>query len=101
MRRINGQTNSVKLYRKRMSFSQKRVAVLLGHRDSSLLCLFESGRKFPTLGDALRLGIVLRVPVEFLFPKLYDGLRLEIRAKEDSLDFSTRSPLTHTRHVNP
>ena len=35
--------------------------------------------------NALRLGIILRVPVEFLFPALYDGLRNEIRAEEERL----------------
>ena len=66
-----------------MGFRQKQVAALLGHRDSSLLCTFELGQRLPTLGDALRLGIIMRVPIEFLYPALYDRLRDEIRRQEE------------------
>jgi len=46
---------------------------------------YERGEHAPSLANALRLGIILRVPVEFLFPALYDGLRNEIRAEEERL----------------
>jgi DNA-binding XRE family transcriptional regulator len=74
--------NTLVLYRRRMGFSQKTVASLLGHRDATLLCMYERGRMLPPLRAALALGIILRVPVEFLFPRLYDDLRLHIRQQE-------------------
>lgn len=98
MRRNHLEQNSLKLYRKRMGFRQKHVAALLGHHDSSLLCIFEIGRRFPTLADALRLGIILRVPIEFLYPELYDRLREEIRRKEELGGSSAASSLKRTRH---
>lgn len=75
--------NSLVIYRKRMGFSQKTVAQLLGHRDATLLCMYERGRILPPLASALGLGIILRVPVEFLFPKLYDKLKSDVRHQEE------------------
>jgi len=71
-------------YRRRIGFKQIQVARLLGHRDSSSLSLYESGRKLPRLTEAFKLSIILRVPVEFLFPITYEALRNEIRSKEES-----------------
>ena len=75
--------NSLFIYRRRMGFSQKHVARLLGFRDTSMLSRYEHGRSVPPLPVALSLGIVLRVPVEFLFPALYEQLRNAIRAEEE------------------
>ncbi len=68
-----------------MGFTPVHVAHLLGHQDASTLSDYERGKHSPCLANALRLGIILRVPVEFLFPALYDGLRNEIRAEEERL----------------
>src|SRR5690348_10726593 len=75
--------NALVLYRRRMGFSQKTVAELLGHKDATLLCMYERGRMLPPLLAALGLGIILRVPVEFLFPGLYDELKGQIRHAEE------------------
>jgi DNA-binding XRE family transcriptional regulator len=82
--------NSLVIYRRRMGFSQKTVARLLGHKDATLLCMYERGRILPPLAAALGLGIILRVPVEFLFPGLYDEMKSHIRAQEPQ--HSTRQP---------
>jgi len=76
--------NSLVLYRRRMRFSQRHVARLLGHKDATLLCAYERGRILPPLLTALRLGIILRVPLEFLFGGLHDYLRAHIRQQEES-----------------
>jgi len=75
--------NGLVVYRRRMGFSQKTVAQLLGHKDATLLCMYERGRILPPLAAALALGIILRVPVEFLFPGLYDDLKSRIRQQEE------------------
>jgi transcriptional regulator with XRE-family HTH domain len=77
--------NMLDHFRRRMCFSSAHVAHLLGHQDSSALSDYERGKRTPSLANALRLGIILRVPVEFLFPAFYDGLRNEIRAEEERL----------------
>lgn len=75
--------NRLVFYRRRMGFSQKRVAELLGHKDATLLCTWERSRILPPLAAALGLGVILRVPVEFLFPSLYDEIKARIRQQEE------------------
>ncbi len=46
---------------------------------------YEHGRALPPLTTALSLELIYRVPVAFLFPDLYEGLRTQIRAQEEAL----------------
>jgi len=46
----------------------------------------------------LRLEIIYRVPVAFLFPDLYEALRTEIRAEEARLPIQQELPLTYRNH---
>ena len=73
--------NQLNIYRRRMSFSSRQVAALLGHQGTSTLSNYERGERLPGLVNALRLAIILRVPIEFLFSTLYEALRKEIRAR--------------------
>src|ERR1022692_265457 len=77
--------NNLVLYRRRMGFTQKHVARLLGQRDTSMISHYEHGRSLPPLPVALSLEIILRVPVAFLFPGMYDELKLRIRNQEQEL----------------
>ena len=85
--------NRLDIYRRRMRFSQGHVARLLGHKDSSTWSNYERGQRLPSLVNALRLGIILRVPVEFLFYSLHDELRNSIRAKEERIAVPTQQVL--------
>jgi len=76
--------NDLAYYRLRWRLSQKRAAALLGYRDSTRLSRYENGHAIPPLEAALRLGILYRVPVDFLFPHLYNQLRQGIRAQEEA-----------------
>lgn len=76
-----------------MGFSQKQVARLLGHRDTSMISHYEHGRSLPPLPVALGLEIILRVPVAFLFPGIYEDLRLKIRKMEEELAGAGQGPL--------
>ena len=77
--------NSLILYRRRMGFTQKQIAGLLGQRDTSMISHYEHGRSLPPLPIALSLEIILRVPVAFLFPGIYDELKSRIRQQEEEL----------------
>jgi transcriptional regulator with XRE-family HTH domain len=77
--------NDLVLYRRRMGFSQKQVARLLGQRDTSMISHYEHGRALPPLAVALRLEIIYRTPVAFLFPAMYDHLKRTIRTQEEAL----------------
>jgi transcriptional regulator with XRE-family HTH domain len=74
-------------------FSTDRVAHLLGHGDTSTYREYERGERLPSLVNAFRLGIILRVPLEFLFPDLYDGLKRDIRAEEERIAAPVQQPL--------
>jgi transcriptional regulator with XRE-family HTH domain len=74
--------NELVVYRRRWGLSQKRVATLLGHQDTSMVSRYENGKSLPPLDTALRLEIIYRVPVAFLYYKLYASLRDHIRATE-------------------
>ncbi len=83
--------NNLILYRRRMGFKQKQVARLLGHRDTSMISHYEHGRALPPLAVALGLEIIYRVPVAFLFPRMYDELKKQIRAKEEYMAIGQQS----------
>ncbi len=89
----NENLNRLDVYRRRMKFSAGHVARLLGHKNSSPLSKYEQGQRMPSLENALRLGIILRVPVEFLFYSLNDQLRREIRAEEERQALPTQQAL--------
>ena len=85
--------NNLDIYRRRMRLSQKQVAHLLGYKDNSAWSKYERRERLPSLANALRLAIILRVPVEFLFHSLHDDLRDQIRAEEERLAAPTQQPL--------
>lgn len=72
-------------YRRRMGFSQRQVALILGYASPTHVSRYEHGAKLPSLITALKLEIVYRVPVAFLFPELYAHLKVELRAREERL----------------
>ena len=76
-----------------MGFTQKHVARLLGHRDTSMVSHYEHGRAMPPLPVALSLEIVFRVPVAFLFPAMYDELKRKIRQEEEFMADSGQQTL--------
>jgi transcriptional regulator with XRE-family HTH domain len=75
--------NDLWTYRKKMGLSQKRAAYFMGIDKTNALSLYERGNKLPGLINALKLEIVYRTPVAFLFADLYDRLRKEIRGREE------------------
>jgi transcriptional regulator with XRE-family HTH domain len=77
------QPNSLDIYRRKLRFSAHYVTRLLGYADVSQLSRYERGQRLPSLENALKLAIILRTPVEFLFPSLFLDLRETIRAEEE------------------
>ncbi len=75
--------NKLVFYRRRMRLSQKQVSTLLGQFDKSMVSHYEHGHFLPPLPVALALEIVLRTPVAFLFPEMYEALRNDIRKIEE------------------
>ncbi len=75
--------NNLVLYRERMGLTQRHVAGLLGETNTTLISKLEQGTRLPSLLVILKLAIIYRAPVDFLFAQLYEELRSEIREKED------------------
>lgn len=63
MASLKQKPNDLVLYRRRMGFSQKQVARLLGQSDTSMVSHYEHNRALPPLQIALGLEIIYRVPV--------------------------------------
>jgi transcriptional regulator with XRE-family HTH domain len=93
MNSLKQKPNNLVLYRRRMGFSQKQVARLLGHRDTSMVSHYEHNRALPPLAIAFGLEIIYRVPAAFLFPGMYDELKRKIRQDEESLAGAAQRPL--------
>ena len=77
--------NYLWIYRKRMNFSQKRVALLLGHKTTTHVSDYERGRRLPSLRTALKLEIILRIPIAFVYGEQYNTLKRNIREVESRL----------------
>ena len=83
--KINTIENHLWTYRKKMGLSQKRVAHFLGLNGTNDLSRWEHGVKLPNLVNLLKLEIIYRVPVAFLFGDIYELLKKEIRGREEKL----------------
>ena len=66
-----------------MNFSQEHVAKLAGYLTPSEISRFEHGERLPGLIMALKLEIIYRTPIAFLYQDLYLRLRDTIREKEE------------------
>jgi transcriptional regulator with XRE-family HTH domain len=77
--------NSLRLYRRKNGLSQKDIARLLGYKSSTTVSSYEQGAKSPQLVNLLKLEIINRVPVAYLYWDCYRTLRQEIRRKEELL----------------
>jgi transcriptional regulator with XRE-family HTH domain len=87
MEKTRSVKNSLWTARNKMGFSQKRVACALGLKRTSVLSRYEHGKRIPGLINALKLEIVYRTPVAFLFSDLYLELKGQIRKKEEQINF--------------
>ncbi len=66
----------------RQLFADER---LIGYASAEHVGHWEHGRKLPSLVTALKLEIVYRVPVAYLFLERYTKLKAELRTREDRL----------------
>jgi len=80
---LNKIKNDLWTYRKKIGFSQKKAAYFAGLKSSDL-SRYENGVKLPNLLNALKLEIVYRTPVAFLFGELYERLKEEVRKREEN-----------------
>lgn len=72
-------------YRKRVGYTQRQVAGIIGYHSATDISHYEHGRKVPSLLTALKLEIVYHTPVAFLFTDVYVPLRTRLREREEQL----------------
>ena len=84
MTRLGGKNlthNRLWLARRRRGLRQKQVAFLLHHHTVDQISRYEQGRRLPTLETALKLEIVLGVPLRVLFQDHFERLRAEVQQR--------------------
>lgn len=90
-KKSNKINNYLRLYRKKNGLSQKDIAYLMGFKTSTSISNYERGNKLPQLINLLKLEIVYRTPIAFLFKDHLDQLKKEIQEKEKSLKRRSRN----------
>ncbi len=72
--------NNLWISRKKVGLGQKSVARLLGHRTTSAISEYETGRTLPNLRTAFKLAAIYHTRVSDLYAPLCEQLNNEIKA---------------------
>jgi transcriptional regulator with XRE-family HTH domain len=78
-------SNDLLVLRRERGLSRKQVSSLLGYKCPSSVRRLEEGKVKPTLDIALRLEILYRRPVAYLYSDYYANLREQLREHEARL----------------
>ncbi len=90
MRRPRHQNiNRLWIARKKVGLGQKSVARLLGHKSTSPISEYETGRLLPNLRTALKLAVIYQTPL----PDLYTPLQRQIEEEVEAM--RKRLPMAH------
>ena len=73
--------NNLWIARKRAGLSQKAVARLLGHRSTSVISEYETGRLVPNLMNAFRLAAIYDWSLPALYPEHMRDAQAYIQSK--------------------
>lgn len=76
-------------YRNRMGYSQNDVAGIMGLSNSTQICQWEKGVRLPSLENAVKLAILYRAPILFLFYPWYRAIKKELRDREEEWRYKT------------
>lgn len=76
-------TNQIRRYRKKRCLRQRDAADLLGLQCTSDLYRWETGRKLPSLLNALKLSAALNCPVELLFLDHFKRIRKDMNGEPE------------------
>jgi len=72
--------------RKSKHISQKQVASLLGHKNTTQISRFEQGFRVPDLKSALKLAQIYNMPIRVMLDEYYSSCRHEIEQEKRSLN---------------
>ena len=77
--------NHLWLYRQKRGYSQKQVALLLGHKSASHVSDYERGKRLPNLKTVLKLAVIFSTSVDLLFEEMRKELQGEIQPKREKI----------------
>lgn len=80
----NKYPNDLLLYRTKRGLTRKQVCSFLGLKHHGSISRYERGETQPSLVRALRLETLYRTPVAFLYGPLYQRIKNEVRAEEET-----------------
>src|SRR6476646_6447083 len=92
-RRPSPQLNNLWVSRKHIGLGQKSVARLLGHKSTSVVSEYETGKLLPSLSTALKLAVVYNRPVTELYADLYRQIQEEVGAVKAKSQVGNRAHL--------
>jgi DNA-binding XRE family transcriptional regulator len=72
--------NTLWISRKKVGLGQKSVARLLGHKTTSAISEYETGRILPNLRTALKLAAIYHTPVADLYASLFREIENEVQS---------------------
>jgi len=72
--------NRLWIARKKAGMGQKSVARLLGHKSTSPISEYETGRLLPNLHTAFKLAVIYKTPVSDLYAPLYGQTEEEVES---------------------
>ncbi len=74
--------NTLRLHRKQMGYTQRKVAVLLGLHDTVPISLWEKGKALPSTVNLIKLSLIYRTYPNELYDDLFYSFREELKIKE-------------------
>jgi DNA-binding XRE family transcriptional regulator len=77
--------NRLWIARKKVGLGQKSVARLLGHKSTSPISEYETGRILPNLHTAFKLAIIYNTPLTDLYQALYNQVEQEVVSSRNKL----------------
>ena len=76
------QLNRLWIARQENGLRQKSVARLLGHRSTSGISDYETGKQLPSLPIALKLAAIYNRHIRDLYPELFQTVMSELQTKD-------------------
>jgi len=77
-----GQLNRLWIARQENGLRQKSVARLLGHKSTSVISEYETGKQLPSLPIALKLAAIYNRRIRDLYPELFQAAITELQSKD-------------------
>jgi transcriptional regulator with XRE-family HTH domain len=87
------------LRRKRLGYEQKQIAVLLGHKSTYQLSRYETGQRIPGFKEAIKLSLLLGLPLRALFGTYFRRCQEELEKDLRRTGLAAKINLQNNREV--